>query len=149
MITEIQQGKKSRLELHEMLENIDKADPVQRVELIRGYAELYNSFVDYIRCVFDSRVNFLLPEGRPPFTPADAEKVPSSWHKQHIKLQYFVKGLKADHILPMRRESMFIGMLESVHPSDAEILVAMVAKKSTVAGLSVETVKEALPRIIS
>lgn len=147
MITEMQQGKKSRLDLHEMLENIDKAEPAQRVELIRAYAETYQSFVDYIRCVFDPKINFLLPEGRPPFTPAEAEKVPSSWHKQNSKLQYIVKGLKADHMLPMKRESIFIGILESVHPSDAEILVDMIAKKSTVAGLSVETVKEALPRL--
>ena len=148
MITELQQGKKSRLELHEMIETIDKAESAKRVELVREYANTYSSFVDFVRCLFDNRINFLLPAGRPPYTPAEEDKVPSSWHKQNTKLQYFVKGLKADHVHPLKRETMFIGILESVHPADAEILCDMIAKKAP-ACLTVETVKEALPQLIS
>ena len=147
MITELQQGKKSRLELYEIVELIEKSDESKRVELIREYSKMYSSFSDYLRCLFDDRIQLLLPEGRPPFTPAEEDKFPSSWHKQNVKLKYFVKGLKAEHMHPLKRETMFIGVLESVHPADAELLCDMLSKTPP-KGLSVETVKEAVPNLI-
>ena len=149
MITETQQGRSKRFELYEIIESISsETKPAKKVELIRYYLTTYTSFADYVRCVFDEKIQFLLPDSRPPFTPSVAETAPSSWHKQNMKLTYFVKGLKADHVNPMRRESIFIGMLESVHPKDAEILVDMVAKKTTCKGLTVKRVKEAIPTLL-
>lgn len=148
MITEIQQGKKSRLELHEMLESIEMAQPAKRVDLIKEFGQ-HSSFCDYLRCVFDPKIQFLLPTGRPPYTECEEGSQPSSWHQQNTKLQYFVKGLKGEKMNELRRETMFIGILESVHPADAEILVDMISKKPSYASLTVENVKEALPHLIS
>lgn len=147
MITEIQQGKKSRLELHEMLESIEKAEPAKRVDLIREFGQ-HSAFCDYLRCVFDPRIQFLLPGGTPPYTACEEGTQPSSWHQQNTKLQYFVKGLKGEKMNALRRETMFIGILESVSPADAEILVDMISKNSD-ASFTVEDVKEALPHLIS
>ena len=140
MLTELQQGRKSRLELYEIVELIEKSDESKRVELIREYSKMYSSFSDYLRCLFDNRIQLLLPEGRPPFTPAEEDKFPSTWHKQNVKLQ-------ADQMHPLKRETMFVGLLESVHPSDAELLCDMISKTPP-KGLSVETVKEAVPNLI-
>jgi len=149
MITEAQTGQSRRLELYEILNAISSETKVAaKVQLIRHYLNTYSSFQDYVRCVFDERVQFLLPDSRPPFTAAEEGAVPSTWHKQHMKLTYFVKGLKADHMNVLRRESMFIGMLESVHPKDAEILIDMVAKKTPCKGLTVKRVKEAIPNLL-
>ena len=148
MITEKQQGRVKRIELHQILENISQAKPAERVDLIRRYLEQYASFSDYVRCLFDKRIQFLLPDSRPPFTPAEEKSFPSSWNKQNVKLQYFVKGGKADKLQPMRRESIFIGVLESVHPKDAELLVDMICKKNTTKGLTVKNVKEAMPNLL-
>jgi len=149
MITETQQGRKTKLELYEMLEEISKAQSYeQRVELVRSFSEKYISFKDYIRCVFDSRIQFLLPNHPPPYTPAEENAVPSTWHKLNNQLKYFVKGLNADNMHPLKRETMFISILESVHPSDAEILVQMILKKTSCEGLTVDVVKEACPNLI-
>jgi hypothetical protein len=148
MITTQQSGKVKRIELHEILANISAAKPTERVDLIRRYAEQYSSFSDYVRCVFDKKIEFLLPDSRPPFTPAKEESFPSSWNRQNVKLQYFVKGLKGDQVKPMKRESIYIGILETVHPKDAEILVDMIAKKTKCKGLTVKNVKEALPNLL-
>ena len=148
MITETQQGRSKRVELFELLESIDNATPESRVELVKKYTKMYTSFSDYVRCVFDKKITFLLPDSRPPFTPAEEQAVPSSWHRQNTNLTYFVKGLKADHINTIRRESMYIGMLESVHPQDAEILIDMIAKKTPCKGLTVEVVKEVFPNLL-
>ena len=138
MITELQQGISNRLELHEIMEKIDKCVD-KKLELIRELATKHASFSDYLRCTFDDRITFLLPDGRPPFDPAEEQSYPSTWHKQNSKLKYIVKGLNADNVNPLRRETIFIGILESVHPLDAEILVDMINKKAP-ASLSVETV---------
>tara|TARA_B110000858_G_scaffold80415_1_gene93182 strand:+ start:2434 stop:2883 length:450 start_codon:yes stop_codon:yes gene_type:complete len=149
MITEKQTGARTRLELHEILDSISsESKRGEKIKLVQNYINTYSSFEDYIRCVFDEKISFLLPDSRPPFTPAEEGSVISSWHKQHINLTYFVKGLKADHVNVMRRESMYIGMLESVHPADAEILVDMIAKKTPCKGLTVKLVKEAIPNLL-
>ncbi len=148
MITEIQTGEQTRLELYEILDSISKEDPKSRVGLIRNYIERYSSFSDYVRCVFDKNIMFLLPDSRPPFTPAVEGAVFSSWHNQNRTLQYFVKGLNADKLNVLRRESMFIGMLESVHPADAEILIEMTQKRTPCEELTVETVMEAMPTLL-
>jgi len=147
MITEEQQGKKSRPELYEMLQNIANAKSrKEKIDLVKSYVGTYQSFADYLRCVFDPRINFLLPESRPPFDLANEEHVPSTWHKQHMNLKYFVKG--GPNIHELKRETMFIGMLESVHPQDAEILVTMLAKKTGCKGLTAALVKEAAPQLL-
>ena len=43
---------------------------------------------------------------------------------------------------------MFIRLLESIHPKDAKIVLAMVAKKLPVKGLTKTMVKEAFPNLI-
>ena len=147
MITEQQQGKKSRPELYEMLENIAKTSSrKEKIDLVKSYVDTYQAFADYLRCVFDPRINFLLPESRPPFDLANEEHVPSTWHKQHMKLKYFVKG--GPNVHELKRETMFIGVLESVHPRDAEILVMMLAKRTDCKGLTEKVVKEAAPQLL-
>jgi len=48
----------------------------------------------------------------------------------------------------LKRETMFIGMLESVHPRDAEFLVMMLAKKTVCKGLTESVIKEAAPQLL-
>ena len=43
---------------------------------------------------------------------------------------------------------MFIGILESVHPQDAEVLIDMVAKKTSAKGLTEKVVREAVPNLL-
>ena len=149
MITETQQGKTTRPELFEMLEKIsDTKSRKEKVELVKTFAR-YACFTDYLRCVFDARIVFALPEGRPPFEAAAENAVPSSWHRQNTQLAYFVKGLKGERLTGLKRESMFINLLESVHPADAEALVLMIAKKSAAKGLTEKLVREALPNLLS
>lgn len=148
MITETQTGK-TRPELYEMLEAIDKADTRTEVlKLVEGYGKSYQCFNDYLRCIFDETIEFSLPKGRPPYTPASQASVPSSWHKKHLDLSYFVKGLGRDGMNQIKRESFFIQMLESIHPDDALHISLIASKECKVSGLSVEVIEEALPGLL-
>ena len=65
------------------------------------------------------------------------------------KFKYFVKGLRESNRLPaVKREKIFIDMCESVHPRDAELLVAMINKEPPTKGITKELVKEAFPDLI-
>jgi len=86
---------------------------------------------DIIKGGFDESVKFNIPDGAPPYKKDDAPVgfQPSSLHAQTRKFKYFVKGGMGDRINPNRRETMFINILESVHPSEAELVIAMKDKK--------------------
>lgn len=146
MITEQQQGK-VRPELFQMINEIDKAEGKKaRVKLIKEFSQ-YMCFQDWLRCVFDDRIQFLLPEGRPPFTPA-GEAYPSTWHRAHLELKYFVKGIGDNSLNQLNREMKFIGILESIHPEDA-LLVADAMDKRHRTSLTKELIEEALPGLVS
>lgn len=146
MITEQQKGGR-RPELFEMVNEIDKAEGKKaRVKLVKEFSR-FMCFRDWLRCLFDDRVQFLLPEGRPPFTPA-GEAPPSTWHKAHLELKYFVKGIGDNSLNQLKREMKFIGILESIHPEDA-VLVADAMDKRHRTSLTKELVQEAIPGLVS
>ena len=50
-------------------------------------------------------------------------------------------------MLKAKRENIYIRLLESIHPLDAEIVINMVSKKS-IKGISKSVVQEAYPGLI-
>lgn len=137
------------IQVFEIFEKIEqeKSRP-KRLDLIKSYSNV-PAFKDVLRGTFDSGLVFNLPEGKPPYEPNLPESVPSSLLKKHRDFGFFVKGFsKSDGMPAYKREKMFIQLLESIHPKDAEIVLSMVAKKSPVKGITLKLVKEALPNLI-
>jgi hypothetical protein len=135
-----------RWELYEIIEAVQNAkNRKDKIDLLQKHNN--PSLEDYLRCLFDDRVQFLLPPGKPPYEPSEEQSVASSWSRENKKLTYFVKGLRADKLIPLKRESIFIGVLESVHPKDAELLVDMINKKAPKT-ITLKLVKEAFPHLI-
>lgn len=133
------------LELYEIVESVQKTKSRnEKIEILRQNSKSY--FTDYLRCIFDSNIVFLLPDGKPPYEPCKEESIPSSWRRQNVKLQYIVKGLKGDKLMALKRENIFIGILESVHPKDSALLVDMINKKAP-KSLTEKLVKEAFPNL--
>ena len=64
------------------------------------------------------------------------------------KLYLFVEGGNPN-LKPARREYLFIELLESVHPSEAELLCQIKDKKLKCNGLTYNLVKETFPELIS
>lgn len=122
----------------------------KKVETLQRYEDEMH-IRDVLQGTFDERIEWNLPAGTPPYTPASDDAPPvQSLMKLHLRFKYFVKGLAASEELPaIKRERMFIDILETVHPKDAAILVSMVNKqKPEFDGLTEKLVKEALPDLI-
>lgn len=148
MITENQPSNNKTIELFEILESIQGAkNKAERVKMIKHYSKS-SAFCDYLRCTFDDRIQFLLPKGAPPYTPNPEGAQPSSWARQNTKLAYLITGGKGEDMLPVKRESMFIGILESVHPEDALVLTDMTSKKCPHPAIKKELIEEAVPGLV-
>ena len=104
---------------------------------------------DVLQGTFDSRIQWNLPEGTVPYNPAPQESHPTTLLREHKRFKFFVKGFKeSTRLNPIKRERMFLELLEGVHPRDAEVLVEMINKKTSVKGLTIKLVKEAYPDLI-
>lgn len=132
--------------IHEVLALIDKAaSKKEKIELLQKHDSMVLKNV--LIGTFDDSIEWELPSGTPPYTPCDEHNAPSNLTRQLNNLPYFIKGQKKD-MLKIKREMMFIRLLESIHPEDAKIVLAMVAKKLPVKGLTKALVKEAFPNLI-
>jgi len=103
---------------------------------------------DILRGMFDDKIVFLLPEGKPPYTPNRPESTPSTLLRKHREFGWYVKGGPGRDLPSFKREKMFIELLESIHPDDALIVLAMVSKKSPIKGLNKKLVQEVFPNLI-
>ena len=134
---------------HETFECVAKASTVdKRIKILQENATF--ALKTILQVNFRDDITFDFPEGKPPYKP-DEMTVPG------FQLRSIEKGIKLlkncvsqnTKIPNIKKESIFIRLLESVHPKDAEILIAMKDKdlKSLYKGLTLATVKKAFPTL--
>lgn len=70
---------------------------------------------------------FILPEGEPPFKPADQPlgMTDTNLFVEAKKMYVFMR----EDLKPIKRESLFVGLLEGIHPEEAKILIAVKDQK--------------------
>lgn len=99
-----------------------------------------------IKSSFDPKIEWLIPEGEVPYEANEAEEGTEHTvlRKEARKLYRFVKG-GDDNLVGFKRENMFIQMLEGLHKSEAEVIIAAKDKSlhKKYKGLSDNVVKEA------
>ncbi len=142
-------NKSKRLEIFEILEVFAKTkSKADKIALLREHNIM--ALRDVLQGTFDPAIQWNLPEGKPPYIENANHNAPSTLLRQHRYFKYFVKGVhESEKLTRIKREKMFIELLEAVHPEDSKILLAMVSKKSPVKGLTLKIVTEALPDLIS
>lgn len=134
--------------LHEIFEQIEKATTKKdKIDLLNKHNTI--ALKNVLKGTFDDAIEWNLPPGAPPYTPAEAHSAPSNLFKQYDQFKYFVKKGPGDKLNQIKREMMFIRLLESIHPKDAELVLTMVAKKSPAKGLTKALVKEVFTGLIS
>lgn len=101
----------------EMLKQIN--DDPKVIEMYKGDAVLKLIF-EY---AFDSTKKMILPEGTPPYKPADEPlgMTPTNMFSEMRRLYVFCRA----DLTALKREGLFISMLEGCHPTEAEVLIAI------------------------
>jgi hypothetical protein len=108
--------------IHEILDLVEEQKTkAKKIEILKEYETpaLKSIFI----WNFDPSVVSLIPEGEVPYNKND---VPvgtdhTSLRREFKQMYHFVKGGN-DQLSSLRRESMFIQMLEGLHPDEADIL---------------------------
>ena len=141
--------------VHELLEAVDSERVKEKkLEILRTHGE--DSFKMTMIWNFDESVVSMLPEGSVPYQPvesdvqANREKgLPQRSTIRNSARQFyrFVKG-GDDQLNKIKRESIFINILETLPPPEAEILVLVKDKAlNTKYNITKELVAEAYPEI--
>ena len=134
--------------VHEILAEVSKQrTAAKKVEILKKYRN--DGLTSILIWNFDESVVSVLPDGEVPF---NKNEVPigtdhTSLRKEWKNLYHFVKGGN-DSLSKTRRESMFIQMLEGLHPDEAD-LVCLIKDKglSTKYKISKQVVEQAFPDI--
>ena len=136
--------------IHEIFELVsEQRTKVKRVEILKEYRD--DSVTAVLIWNFDDRVQSAIPDGQVPYEPND---VPvgtdhTSLRREWKTLYHFIKGGN-DTLSSLRRESMFIQLLEGLHPKEAEIICLIKDKEleSVYPKITLDIVKEAFPDIV-
>jgi hypothetical protein len=100
---------------------------------------------------FDPNIKFLLPPGAPPYRDYQGdtnEPNPTYLYSQIRKLYLFIEGGRED-LNQVKREQIFITMLEAIHPREAELLLQVKEKKIKCKGLTYNLVKDTFPNLLN
>lgn len=101
-----------------------------------------------LKYTYDNSVEFLIPSTPPPWNKNEFEdEAKSLLYREARRLRIFIKGGGYDHLNQVKRESLFIGLLEDVDNDDAETLIQMITQKPF-KGLTKKTLLEAFPDLI-
>ena len=131
------------LEQCNLVEDDDKA-----INGLQHYAERNGAVLPVLQWIFDKNITSRLPEGKTPYTPnpAPAEDLTeSSLRFEFKKFKYFVN----DELQDLKRESMWIELLESIPPKEAEMIDLVKDKKNPLKRITRELVDEAFPEVLS
>ena len=134
---------------HEIFSEVEKAssrkDKISALQKYSGPA-----LKQVLGLTFDPAVVWLLPEGTPPYKPlpkyADQEVALQS---ELRKMYLFLEGNSDTqrNLKQVRREQLFIGLLESIDPDDAKVVIGMKDRKLPYKGITRKLVAEAFPNL--
>lgn len=115
-------------------------------EQIKALQQNDNSAIRTIlRFCFDPNIKWLLPEGAPPYTPCEFPNIQNMLYSEARRLYLFVEGGNPN-LTTLKRESMYIDLLQSISPEDAKLLIAIKDKKLPYEGkLTKKTILKAYP----
>lgn len=135
------------LSIYEMLQDVSKQEkPNDKVAKLQEYARQATAFKIVLDLAFNPKWQWLLPPGAPPYNPS-----PKEADLQHVlkadarRLQYFINTPEGNRIKPLRRETMFIELLEAVDFNDAKLLIAIKDRKLPFNGITKRLVQQAFP----
>ena len=135
--------------LNEILDYVEsQKTKAKKVQALQEYRD--DSLTAVLIWNFDDRVQSAIPEGQVPYkeneVPVGTDH--TSLRREWKNLFHFIKGGN-DELSSLRRETMFIQMLEGLHPEEAKIICLVKDKNLTEKyKLTQELVAEAFPDIV-
>ena len=134
--------------LPEMIERVKKAKTNKdKISILQSYDKTV-ALHSVLQGAYHPDVTWELPEGIPPYRKDDSAYglAPSIIDREVRKLPYLTAFSGQLVQSRMKREEIFINMLECMHPSESDLIIQMKCKK--IDGLNARLVWEAFPNLI-
>ena len=108
-----------------------------------------NPLKELLKYAFHPDIKFALPPGKPPYKTIGSpdEYNPTYLYPNIRKFYLYIEG-GHDGLTQLRREQLFVQMLESLHPKEAEVVIQIKDKKLNYRGLTYKLVKTTFPEIL-
>ena len=141
--------------LHEIFTDVAKETSINKKSEILKENDSQGLQI-FLRCVFDDKVTWLVPDSKPPYEPNDAPEwdlADMRLEQEALKIGRFIQvdgqtPIQGRDLTRTRREELFIQLLEGLHPSEADLLMSGVKKKIKYKGLTKRVVQKAFPDLI-
>ncbi|MDA8752468.1 hypothetical protein N9M52_00510 [bacterium] len=132
------------LSLAEIVNTARKAETVEeKVSILKRNES--RALKDILALMCDERWTFDLPDTPPPYTPSDIHESHGLLYREMRKMPYFVEQMKdGKDLTRVRKEALFIQLLESVDADDAQLVIRTIAKEPY-PDLSPEVINKAFP----
>lgn len=132
--------------IYEVLESVAQHKKNEdKVQALREHGSA--AIQQLLKYTFDPSIKFLLPKGDAPFKPCPFPDQHSRLYTEVRRLYLFVDGGHTG-LSTLKRESLFIQLLESIDPNDAKLVCCVKDKKLPFKGITAKIVNEAFPNLI-
>jgi hypothetical protein len=103
-----------------------------------------------LQLAFDNRIQWLLPSGPVPYKPSPALNCEGRLKQEAKKFYLFISVMGVPQhktLKQIKREEIYIQMLESIDKFDAALMIAVKDKKIPYEGITPELVSKAFPQL--
>lgn len=100
-----------------------------------------------LKMAFDPNLKWALPSGTPPYKPCLLDDQEGMLYNEMKRMYIFHEGGHPT-LKPIRREQLFIQMLESLSAKDAKLLLAVKDKHLPFKGMTKALIDEAFPGLL-
>ena len=103
-----------------------------------------------LKFALDPNIKWALPEGEPPYKPTDYIDQATMLIREARRLYLFLDPATGGHqtLKQVKREQLYIELLESVDKEDAKLLIAIKDKKLPYPNLVPRTINKAFPDLL-
>lgn len=136
-----------KLGIAEILDKVSKVNTKEeKIEILRKNDS--SAIRTVLKYALDPTITWALPKGDPPYKPCPYLDQENMLYSEARRLYLFIEGGNPN-LNKIKRETLFIGLLESVAPADAKLLCAAKDKKIPFKGITVKLINEAYPGLIN
>lgn len=136
--------------LSEILDQVDKIKTKEgKIEMLRSHG--VPAYKGVLRINFDETVSMKLPEGEPPFKKENGKPIGYQETNLITEFRRFYIWLDPkQNLSTLRKEKLFIEMLEGLHVSEAEVMCLAKDRKlqKKYKTLTYDLVREAFPDLL-
>lgn len=130
----------------QVLENTEKLQTKEeKIEYLRKNGDNI-VLKNLLRMAYDQNLEWDLPPGAPPYKKNETRDQEGNLFKEYKRLYLFHKGQQ--NLKPLKREFLFVQLLETLDPKDAELLLHVKEKKLPYQGFTKTFINEVFPSLI-